>query len=664
MKSNRLVSYLFAVSVLLALGALSIAYLFLGEVVAIKGSYGLLGLLLAAALYRGGAKSGQPLQTTDHMGRWSIKVVLILTVSAYLVTYMTGARLAATVITLGVGYSLLAYQLLFTGVTKALVPQIGLLFTVSPVTKYLSTGFYFGETDLFGHVRAVELLYGTGELTSIDIAYPVYETFPALHILTGAISSFTGLPAYDSLMALGILTYTVATIVVFYLSRTVFSSSKSITITLVFSVLNVIHNYTTYFFPQAFAAALILFLLYVMIRRQSVPGSEYPLLSLAAILITASFVFTHHITQLIFAGLVSVLYAPSVLRTTRFGRRLRLNEDLPRAIPVLFVFTAGITYLFLSSPNMVSYFVQFSTNIATSLFVSDTGGGRTVLGFGTEIPFHTPWMAVQSVFYVDGLYYIGLTALFVIGGMAILVAYDQYLKVTGIVLVGLGSAVAVLQTPLPQSVSRLSLPLAFFFSVITGVGVWQLTRSETETNERTGNEGVSKRRVAVFGLIVLVGVTGPLVAADDLYGLHAGPNLWESYATPEQQVEFSDQELAEFEATVEYVDREPSEVTMLWVSREASGRFTNTERLAPTDISEEGIRTESPLVYRTNWTNHQVGYSTDQLGTLSIADWWLDREIAASNKTYTTGQVGIVGTDDGTYLSADRTTDDNAESTR
>lgn len=657
MERNQLAYYLFASSTLLTLVALIIAYLFLGEVLAIKGSYLLIGIMLAAALYQERAESDTTIQSIDNVGRWSLKIICILTISAYIVTYVVGERLEVTVITLILGYSVLAYQILFTKMTKAVVPQIGILFTVSPVTKYLSTGFYFGETDLFGHVRAAELLYRTGRLRSIDIAYQSYDSFPALHILSGAISSFTGLPAYDSLIMLGILTYTVVIIVVFYLCRIIFSPSKSVTIAITFSALSIVHSYTTYFFPQALATALIIFLIYVVIRRQSVPTLEYSPLSLTAILLALCIVVTHHVTQILFVGLVGALYAPSVLQATEIGQRLDINENLPRFVPILFTLTAGITYLSVTSSEIVSYFVQFTEETIDTLFVSDTGGDRMVVGLGTEIPYHTPRIAIESLFYVDGLYYIGITSLFIVGVMATLLHYNQYTKVTGFMLLGISSSLAVLKTPLTSTVARLSLPLAFFFAFIAGIGLWQLTRGRTDLTGVTGREGSDKRRMAVFVLIVLVGTTGPLVAGDDLYGLHAGPNLWETYSTPEQQVDFSDQELHEFETMVQHVDQHTSEVTMLWVSREASDRFGGEERLEPTNISKTGIRAESPLVYRTNWTNHQVGYAANELGTLAMADWWLNREINASNKVYTTGKVGVVGTENGTYFSADRETD-------
>jgi len=636
---------LFVAFALLTLTSLVVAYLFIGEVTAIKGGYVLLGLLLAAVLYRSheGWDEDAPLEGREsgRFARWSTKFVVVLTLGAYVVTYLTGARLWPVVVALGLGYAVLAVQILSVGPTRSIVPQLAVLFTVSPVTKYLSTGFYFGETDLLGHVRAVEVLYLTGQLESIGEVYASYNSFPVLHILSGAVSSFTGLPAYDSLITVGILTYTAGTIAVYYLCRTLFSRPKSVAIVFVFSTLSVIHNYTTYFFPQALATAVVFFLFYVTIRRNSVSDRYYAPLSVIALLVVVGLAFTHHVTQILFAGMVATLYAPSVLRPTRIGRGLGLNDALPRLVPMLFAVTAGLTHLLVARIAIVGYFIEFTTAKVTDPFVSDTGGERTVFGFGVDIPYHTPRVAVESLFYVDGLYFIGLTALFVVGVVAVIVRYNRYTNVAGVVLLGFGSALAVLKTPLLNTVARLSLPLTLFFSVIAGLGLWRVAVGASGSI----GDGVARtttRRIALFGLVVMLGVTGPLVAGDDLYGLHAGANMWETYSTPEQQVEFSEQELGEIEALTRHSDRYSDDVTMLWVTREASDRFGGEERSEPTDISAGGIRADGALAYRTKWTEHQVGYSTTVPGTLYIADWWLYREIGATNKVYTTGTTGVL----------------------
>jgi len=634
--------YLFAAFALLTLLALGVAYRFIGEVTAIKGGYVLLGVLIAAALYTIRRETGTPTRETEHLGRWSTKLVLLLTGGAYVVTYVTGTRLAAVVVALGIGYSLIAYQVFFAGATKMVVPQLAILFTVSPVTKYLSTGFYYGETDLLGHTRAIEVLYRTGQLGSIGPVYSTYDSFPALHITAGAVGSFTGLPAYDSLITLGILSYTVATLAVYYLSRDLLSPSKAVAVTFVFSTLSVVHNYTTYFFPQALATVLVFFLFYVTVRRDSVPDRYHVSLSVIALLTVGGLAFAHHVTQILFAGMVAAMYAPSVLKLKEIGREWQVNDALPRLVPILFALTAGITHLITARDSIVDYFIEFTTAKVSDPFVSDTGGERTVFGMGTDIPYHTPRVALESLLAVDGLYFIGLAVLFVAGVVAVLVRYTRYTKVAGVVLLGMGSAVAVLKTPLLNTVARLSLPLTLFFSFVAGIGLWRLDVGIRSSAGEDSSLGAGARRVALLCLVVTVGVTGPLVAGDDLYDLHAGPNMWETYSTPEQQVDFSEQELQEFEALTRHTDRYAPEVTMLWVSREVSDRFGGAERPAPADVSADGIRTGSHLAYRTAWTEHQVGYATDVAGTLSIADWWLYREINATNKVYTTGATGVL----------------------
>lgn len=649
---NRSSRYLFVIFVLVLVSALSVAYVFLGSVTAIKGSYVLLGVLLAATLYRSRGTSDESLGKAEPFGRWSTKVVMLLASGAYITTYVTGTRLVAVVVALGVGYSLFAYQILFAGVTRAIIPQLAVLFTVSPVTKYLSTGFYYGETDLFGHVRAIEVLYRTGRLDTIASVYATYDSFPVLHITSGAISSFTGLPAYDSLIILGIVTYSSVTLAVFYLGRDLLSPSKALLVTFIFSTLSVVHNYTTYFFPQALATALVFALLYAIIRRESVPNWYRAPLSVMALLVTGALAFAHHVTQILLVGIVAALYAPSILRLTRVGRKWQVNDALPKFVPALLALSAGVTHLSVTRTGIIGYFAQFTTNKVSNPFVSDSGGERTVIGLGSDIPFHTPRIAVESLFSVDGLYFIGVTALFVAGVVTVLTQYRRYTNVAGVMLLGFGSALAVLKTPLLSTVSRLSLPLTLFFALIVGIGLWRITMTDDSPNENNERR-IPRRRLVLSGLVVLVGVTGPLVASDDLYGLHAGPNMWETYSTPEQQVDFSKQELREFEALTGHVDQYDTEVTMLWVSREASKRFGGKNRSMPTAISKSGIRADSMLAYRTGWTEHQVGYSTDVLGTMNIADWWLQREIQVTNKVYTTGTSGVLWEKD-IYLSNNR----------
>jgi hypothetical protein len=126
--------------------ALIFAYISIGEVTAIKGTYVLFGIIVASFLYREGAETikteshqlGQP----DRINRWCIKAVLIIVSATFLVTYVTGVRLVPVAISLSIGYTLVAYQLILGRINETMTYQLALLFLIGPVTKYLTTGFY------------------------------------------------------------------------------------------------------------------------------------------------------------------------------------------------------------------------------------------------------------------------------------------------------------------------------------------------------------------------------------------------------------------------------------------------------------------------------------------------------------------------------------------
>jgi len=555
--------------------------MFIGKVTAIKGTYVVFGITIAGILYQEGTKTiesvNHQLTQSNQINRWCVKATLFIVGVTFLITYITGVRLVVVVISLTIGYTLVAYQLISNQVNEMMAYQLALLFLIGPVTKYLTTGFYFGATDLLDHVRAVELLYRTGDLDSIGTVYATYNSFPALHITAGATSSFTGLSKYDGILILGILTYAVVVLAVYHVGREWLSPGEGITVALVFSALSIVQYYTTYFFPQALATALGFLALYVLVRRISVQKPHDATLSAIIVILALTLAFAHHVTQILFAGIMTVLYIPSAIRETKIGRKLNINRGLPQPTGFLLLVVVGVTYLVSSRPDMGAYFLQFTSRKFLDPFVSDTGGQRAVFGFGTDIPYHDPSTAIKSVFHVDGLFFIGITALFTLGAVTILFHFRRFLPIAGVVILGVVSSMAVLKTPLLNTVQRLSLPLSLFFSIIAGIGLWSIVSGSNESgsgldgpNYKCDSKEPSGRSLAVAGLIILLGVTGPLVAGDDLYGLHAGPNMWETYSTPEQQVEFSEQELRELDALTEHVDRHAPNVTMLSITDRAN----------------------------------------------------------------------------------------------
>ncbi|WP_155118175.1 hypothetical protein [Halorubrum sp. T3] len=654
-------SYIYVLATVFLLISLVLVSQFLDAVTAIKGAYALIGVLIAAAVtygswWQNSSESGDVAPTcfdsSARLDRWASKGVLFITIGGCLFTYVIGDRLLALVCILIIGFVLVFAQLTVSGSSKSLLVQILLLFVAGPITRYFATGFYFGSRDILGHVKAVQLLIETGRLSGIEAAYPTYSNFPALHVVSASVNAITGLPAYDSVMLLGATGFLIAAAALIYLARTFLSPTETLAVGIVFATLYLAQNYASYFYPQAFATILIICLLYVITRWKSAPPPVRLTLSVTGLVTIVALSLAHHVTQILFAGIVAVLLAPSAVSRMDIGRRLRVNKSIPRKEPLFLALTTGITYLSVTQSGIISYFVQFATARSDDPTVSGSGGARTVLGFGTEIPFQGPVAAFQSLFYVDGLYFIGLTALFVLGFVFVVTRYEQYANIAGFVILGTISSLFVLKTPLLNVARRVALPLAPFFVLIAGIGlarVIRYLRSLLRSKDQREKRG---RQMAVLALVVMITVTGPLVAGDDLYGLHSGPNLWESYTTPEPQVDFSQQEFSELEAATGYLDKHVSNVTAISLTRDAFEWF-GYRHTSDATVTQSGIRAEGLLAYRTKWTEHQFGATVEPglPGTIVIADWWLDREVGASNKVYTTGTVGLVQEEPETNLS-------------
>jgi hypothetical protein len=197
--------------------------------------------------------------------------------------------------------------------------------------------------------------------------------------------------------------------------------------------------------------------------------------------------------------------------------------------------------------------------------------------------------------------------------------------------VGVLGSVVLLPLPVVGIINRFRLPLSFFVAFVVGVVVASIISSDIR----------SKRTLPMVVVVLIVATTAPFVAGDDLYDVHAGPNLYEVRDTPQQQTAFSRTELAELQATSRFVRQSSPEVSALWITREAFNRFGIPDVESP-QVRDASIRSGGPFVYREQWTEHQVGTETNVVGTMVVSRRWLQRSVASSNKVYTTGSVGIL----------------------
>lgn len=599
-----------------------------GPVTAIKGSYLLIGTVLGAMLYTLQGRGW--VRRPDWSNRTPTYLVVAVAAIGLAATVLAGARLFVLLVVIPLGYAFVLAQYLTGGSPKRIVWQSTVLFALDPVTKVATTGFYFGNGDTLRHVGAVDALVGTGTIDAVGELYSLYDAFPGMHVAAGSVGLVTGLGPYESVVALNVLLYASAIPLLYSFGRLFFTERTAVGVSLALALLAPIHYFAGYAFPQSFATVLFVGLLYVAYSARAADAQTQRRFALLAIPIGASIVFSHHLTVLLFTPIVLLLLA--------VGRIAPLLGDvhrsgIPRVIPIGIVLLGAIGYWTHRTEGFILLFYEFTetTLSGRSLFVSDTGGLRTLFAFGREVAPQTVAEATLSLAAADGVYFTLFGALVVFSGLVVVDDRREHPSAVPLLFVGVLGTLIVLETPLVALVNRLRLPIAFLVAFPLGVAVARAALPD--------RVGIGEVLLAV--VVLGAAVTAPLAAGDDLYGVHAGPNLYEVYTTPEPQRTFSAQELAELEATAEHIQSRRIESSSLWITREALGRFGVREVGIP-GVGDEGIRSSRPIVYRTRWTDHQVGTGGATVSNLVVSEGWLRRAIDRENKVYSTGGVGIV----------------------
>jgi hypothetical protein len=154
-------------------------------------------------------------------------------------------------------------------------------------------------------------------------------------------------------------------------------------------------------------------------------------------------------------------------------------------------------------------------------------------------------------------------------------------------------------------------------------------------------------------ILVVLGTTGPIVAGDDLYAVHEGPELYELDPKPETQREFTSGEYQSLRATATFLETYDENATSMFLTRWGIEHFGSPmPELAGVD--EAGITTEEDLfIYRTRWPDHTVIRTTavDQSqSSIIMSEQWLEGTVGRNKKVYDTGSVGLVYTNESSVL--------------
>jgi hypothetical protein len=622
----------------------------LGPVAGIKSGYVLIGLLFAAVVYYA---HDDPQVSTDRrvapyygqvvLGVVFLSIAAVATSAILPFAHSSAIRTGVLVVGLPAGYVLLVLQISERSAPEWLLTQIVALFAVDPITKVLSTDFYFGRGDIPKHVRFGELVATTGTWRTIPET-DLYHFFPGLQTLVGSVSLVSGLPEYESLVVTGIVTYLVVVVAAYLLAGLLFDDwLRPVCVALGVTMLGPIHRYSVYFFPQSLSVGLILVVLLAAYRFDVVPNGRYVKhLAITSPIVVALW-FTHHFTTVLFVPVILCLLAVPVL-ADRLGFG---GVSRPQVLPIVAWIGGSVVYWLLNGA-FIQNLVRDLRMIVTQSQASDTDAGAPVVALGGEAPDPLVSDAVLSLFSVGAVYNVLLVCVFAVGVLLLFRSPTSYRSPGALLAAGLLGAGFMIRLPIDlHGLVRTQLVVSAFVAFLIAVTLYLILPLSTDSIRKTG---------PALLLVVLLATSAPAYAADDLYGLHSGPDLWEIRTTPEPQKEFSAAEMEGFRLTASFAARHDLAIGTDWNSELGLSRYRldlSTESFA---AGGDRITTDAEvIVYRQRWLDHSVRLVPERTSfvTLLVSDEWFGRMEATENKVYTTGDVGMIaGGSDATYVDA------------
>jgi len=621
-----------AVPVLAAVGLAALdAFAVFPRPTLVRAGFALLAAVVAASLFLAsrraddGAVAGLAATLSDPA---ATKVVLALCGGAVVAAAELDSRLLPFAVVLPLGYLVVGLQLRADASVPVVLAGLWALFLAPRLGKYVTTGVYFGGSDTLAHVGAVEALFAAGYSTALPHGYDLY---PVFHFLVGSTTAFSGLPVYDALVLTGIGALSLVVPVVYVLAATVFGDHRlALTAAVAVTVLEFVAYHAVYFFPQALASVLLLVLLTVN-AALFYAGDErgYRRLSVFALALIGTMVFTHHLTYLLFGGVAAVALLAAVVRPLAFGgdlsdaaRTLRFRRVFPGLVGGA-VLLAYWTY----SPSIIVVgIVQLTAGVLLDVVSVPAPG---LFAYGEALPPDSVGRAVEWLLTPTGVYAVGLGAVLLVAGYELLDRTDRYergftLTVTGLVLAGL-------LVPIPVAIPQVER-LQF---VVTLVAVFPLAVGLHRALS-------APRRTALAALVVLAALGGAttftVLVADDVPGVYTDE--------PRQQVSMSDAEFGAVGSTAAFADRYldgPAASDRIANRAFETTAYNATGRLR---VRPDGLATDAPfLVVRREWQRHVVSpteslRAADQNSFVVSPDRFAAAD-ATTDKVYTAGPVRV-----------------------
>ncbi|MFC7096422.1 hypothetical protein [Halobaculum marinum] len=633
-RERRLLALPLGVCLLLAVGLLAAGVLgLLPQPTLVRAGFTLGGAVVAALLFVGSMGERQTV-SRRLPPRLVTKGVLVLAGSGVIATALIGSRVIVFAVVLTLGLGLVALQLRAEPSVPAVLTQLGGLFLASRLGKYLTTDVYFGGTDTFAHVAAVDTLVRVRYWAAIPHGYDLY---PVFHLLVGTVRYATGLQSYDALVLTGIGLFTLVVPLAYLLGRSVFGSRRlGLLAALSVTVLEFFSYHAVYFYPQALASILVLVALFVNSHLRYVADERaFRRLSVFVIGLVATMTITHHLTYLLFAVVAVAAVPVALARPYLFDepqahsyRWFRYRWLFPGVVGGVFLL-AYWSY----SPSLITVgIVQLTLGV---LFDVAVAPAEQLYTYGATLPADTVGRAFEWLSTATGIYAVGLSSILLLAGYELIDHLGTYRRGFTLTVTGLGLSALLIPVPIsiPQ-IERLKFVVTLVAIFPVAVGLGRVL-------------SVDRRYAAAAVLLVAAmgGATGfTVLAADDVSGVYLDE--------PREQVSMSDDQYRAVGTTAAFIERsveEPVATDKITNRAFETYRFNATARI---QAEPGGLRTDAPfLVVRDSWTDHIVALGDairrGGLGRLAVGDDTFERTDTTVDKVYTNEHVRIYYSEDG-----------------
>jgi hypothetical protein len=561
---------------------------------------------------------------------------------AVAVTAWTGTRLFGLLVFLPAGYVLVADGIRRGGQPGPTLLAVATLFAVPVFTKYLTTGFYFGGTDTFAHVDAVNRLLETNTAASLPHGY---DYFPGFHFVVGAVSLFGDLRPYDAIVFTGILVLTLLVPVSYLLGSRLFEDRRlGLGAAVGITVLEYVAYHALYFFPQALALVTLTIVGYAVVSvPEAATSDRFRRYVAYAVGMVFVLVAIHHLTYVLFFVPLAILAVVSALvwagaprlSTPALGGVTSPGLRFRWVFPVVFGAAVLLAYL-VYSPTLILFGIAGFSYVIFSGLVGAGEGPATFLYGVTPLVDSLPrgfqWLRTPT-----GLYYSALGGILLAGLYDCLSSVNRYARHAGLLVVAFASV--PLFFPLPVEVPQLERLLF----VLTVFAIFPLAIGLT----RTLRASRQHRGYAVLALLLVatLGTTGALsqLTADDIDRLHLDER--------DTQSEMSEREYAAVVNTAAFLDEFGTETA----ASDYVTRRSVESAISPSPMSD-GLRAEADglsgpagyLVVRESWGDHTVPVSsgenllTTQERWFSVSPSRLEAALAGRTVVHSTGETHVV----------------------